>query len=507
MVTTVAPPNAPALEETRPGWLIAGGAAAAVLAAAVVMAVISAVTIVLWAAGPQDSAGGVWAPLGVAAQLWVLAHRVSIDTAAGAILLPPLLITFAQALVTARTAGWVVRSTRAHERAGAATVVAAVALTHGVLVALAAGMSEAAGVFTSLRAGVVAGLIFAVIGAAPQTWTWARARARHGPLVRCWARGLGAGLVGMLGGGMVVVAVALVVDLGTARDLVESVGGGFAGVAAMVALSLALLPNAALWAVAFATGSSVAVGNDAALGLHGMDPGALPALPLLAALPAPGELAPAALLALLVGPIAGMAIGWFGYPTAVGGVRYRLRVAVPVAAAFACALALGALAWIGDVNAGGRLSDLGPSAQQVTVRAAFVLVPSAALMALGRALWTWWRRPKRPAVQKSAGVDDVRGAAQRAAGVGAGGDAVTEVGDVVAGGDPGGPGAEQHAEQQSNDAETETGGGGRAVAGEPVLGPKASPTAEDDGPHAGDDAEREEHEGDAGADQGDDTQH
>ncbi|MGQ0625051.1 MAG: cell division protein PerM [Sporichthyaceae bacterium] len=503
MLTSTASPSAPQLEETKPGWLIAGGVAAAALAAAVVMAVISAITIVVWAAGPQDDAGGVSAPFGAAARVWVLAHRVSIDTSAGAILLPPLLITFAQALVTVRTAGWVVRSARAHEHTAAATVVAAVALTHGLLVAFAAGFSGAATVLTALRAGALAGLIFALVGAAPQTWTWARARARHGALVRCFARGTGAGLAGMLGGGALIVLAALVMDTSTARGLLDAVGGGFAGGAAMVLLSVALLPNAALWAAAFATGSPVAIGNDAALTLQGMDPGALPALPLLAALPAPGEVAPAALLALLIGPLAGVAIGWFGYPAAVRGVRYRFRVAVPVLAAFGCAFALGALAWVGDADAGGRLSQLGPSPQRLAVGAAVVLVPSSAAVAVGRALWTWWRRPRVGSVRR----DDISDAAQRRCGVSAPAGTVAELLEPVGGRHPVRAGAQQSSEHNGDDAKTQTGASGGAVAGEAVAGPEASAAAQDDGPEPGDDPEREQHEGDAGAEQTNDAQH
>ena len=81
------------------------------------------------------------------------------------------------------------------------------------------------------------------------------------------------------------------------------------GGAVLVLGCLLLLPNAAVWAVAYAAGPGFAVGTGTVVSPFGATLGPVPALPLLAALPAAGS-PPAMVRAVLLLPVlAGVAVG------------------------------------------------------------------------------------------------------------------------------------------------------------------------------------------------------
>ncbi len=64
---------------TKTEWLLVTGAAAAALGAAVGMAVLSAVTVLLWASGPIATDGVSAAPFRGAAALWLMGQRAPLD--------------------------------------------------------------------------------------------------------------------------------------------------------------------------------------------------------------------------------------------------------------------------------------------------------------------------------------------------------------------------------------------------------------------------------------------
>jgi hypothetical protein len=82
-----------------------------------------------------------------------------------------------------------------------------------------------------------------------------------------------------------VVAVALASDTAGYARLNGSLGGAGAGALGLVGLGLLLLPNAAAAVLALAAGPGFAVGAGTVVSVHGVTLGAVPALPLLAALP------------------------------------------------------------------------------------------------------------------------------------------------------------------------------------------------------------------------------
>jgi hypothetical protein len=143
----------------------------------------------------------------------------------------------------------------------------------------------------------------------------------------------------------------------------DRTGGGNSGFIGLALISVIFLPNAACWAVGFASGPGVALAADAHLDFRGMDAGALPGLPLAAGLPQAGALGWIAWLPLLVPLAAGLATGWAIAPDKGRPVRGTL---LPTAAAAALTgLLVGAVCWLSAGDGGGRLTQFGPSGWQV----------------------------------------------------------------------------------------------------------------------------------------------
>jgi hypothetical protein len=81
------------------------------------------------------------------------------------------------------------------------------------------------------------------------------------------------------------VAIALASDARGYATLSGSLGGAGAGALGLVGLAVLLLPNAAAAVLGLAAGPGFLVGSGTLVSVHGVTLGAVPALPLLAALP------------------------------------------------------------------------------------------------------------------------------------------------------------------------------------------------------------------------------
>ncbi|HVE23814.1 MAG TPA: DUF6350 family protein, partial [Sporichthya sp.] len=332
----------------RTEWLVVTGAAAAALGAAVAMALLSAITVLLWACGPLATDGLSAAPFRGSASLWLMGQRAPLEAGTYDLVLPPLLVTAVVAVLVARLAGWAARTTAAHELAPAAVVASGVVLGHVVVAGVAAWVSDRAGggveIVDALRSALLFSVPCAAAGVAPQTWVWARIAARWGVQVRIAARAGARGAVALAAGGALVLVLSLLVHHRSAADLFTMVGGGVGGGAGTTLLCLAMAPNAVLWVVALAAGPGFALGADGGLSLTGdMHGGALPAMPLLAALPGEGALPGYAVLLLALPIGAGGVVGWYARPAA-GTRGRREELITATVSGMLCGLGVGLLA-------------------------------------------------------------------------------------------------------------------------------------------------------------------
>ncbi|MFE3586058.1 DUF6350 family protein [Streptomyces niveus] len=121
-----------------------------------------------------------------------------------------------------------------------------------------------------------------------------------------------AGAAVLLGGGLVLVAGSLVWHADAAQESFLQLAAAWSGRVAVLLLSLALLPNAAVWGASYALGPGFALGTSATVTpLAVTGPAALPPLPLLAAVPAEGPGMAVTWAAGAVPLLTGLTIAWF----------------------------------------------------------------------------------------------------------------------------------------------------------------------------------------------------
>ncbi|MGQ0465565.1 MAG: cell division protein PerM [Sporichthyaceae bacterium] len=368
------------------------GAAAGLLAAAVGLAMLSAITVLMWATGPESS-GRSADPFRTAGALWVLGQRGAVAFPGTDVRLAPLGLAVGFAIVAAKAAGWATRAAGAHDLTSAARVVGGFSAAGGVVAygvaSTTANHDLHVGLWSALSSVVPFAAVCAAAGAAPQTVEWARfaapRRKRWVPVLRSAARAA----VVLFAGGAVVVALSLCLRTARTGEEFAAVGGGFTGAVGSMLLSLAFLPTAACWAVGFAAGPGFALGTDASVALNGVQTGALPTLPILGAVPGSGGLPWYGWLPPLMVIFAGVVAGWHR-PT--GFVRVRTVVRSAATAGALAGIGVGAVLAFSSGDAGGRLSTLGPNGLLVGA----VLVGELGAVATATALLRHLTSPRIP---------------------------------------------------------------------------------------------------------------
>lgn len=344
------------------------GCLAALWSVALGLAALVVLVLVVWATDPRSGASAGQAIRG-ALQLWLAAHKVPLHVGGSTVAVAPLGLTLGIAFLVARAAAVLARGRGMDDAGGIATVAVAVGVPYAVLAAFIAAAANSAPVRPSPVAAMGAGL---VLGCGAAGWGAARGTGCLSALLRELPAGAGAALtagalaVGVLfAGGIVVVLGALAVHAQTAADLTHVLGGGAVpGIALLVADAL-LLPNAAAAAVGYFAGPGFAVGTGTSVSLAGAHVGAVPSLPLLAALPhgpAPTGVRICAVLLLLC---AGALAGWW-VCRKVPDLTWRVAATRAAAAAAAAGVLAALLVAVAGGPAGpGRMSAVGASPWQV----------------------------------------------------------------------------------------------------------------------------------------------
>lgn len=373
MATVLAAPDAaPQPSPTRvTGRLLLGGPRAAVTAALAGLGACAVLIGLGWlsAGRPDVEPGAAARAVGLT---WLTAHGSGVELPTGTVTLLPLGLVLLPAIPLYRAARRSVAALRPRRLGSAAVVVLGTAVPYAAIVSAVAAVTGSGRVVVSpARAGLGA-LALATAAAAAGTLRTGWPRAALGSRLpgRLWLvlRAGVAAVLTLVAGGALLVGFALVLDLHEAAELHRSVAPDPQGGAGLVLAQVLLVPNAVVWAIAVATGPGVALGagTGSSVGLAGAGTGPFPAVPLLAALPAPGEFPWPALLAVVI-------------PVAAGGVAGRLlrRGAVVTwwqagQLGLAVGLVTGALLLLPCALSGGGLGDgrlqhVGPSPLSVAL--------------------------------------------------------------------------------------------------------------------------------------------
>lgn len=444
------------LEGETPAVVYGGSAGAAtavclvrgVIAAGLGLGALAVLVTVVWISSPYPDSGPGGA-LRVAAALWLLAHGaelVRVDTLSGV----PAPVGLVPLLLSALPAWLVYRTSRDALDPGDGRVRPS---TGGVVLTVTAGyLAVAAGAVAYARGGagpaaepVSAALhVPCLVAAAALAGAWTAHGRPLGPMpawVPGWvrraparsrslaaARAAGGALVVLLGGGALVAAVAVGWHAGAARASLLGLSGDWAGRGAVLALVVALLPNAAVWGAAYGLGPGFLLGTGAVVTPLGVSAAVTaPDFPLLAAVPEGAGRGGWVTWAAGVVPVAaGLVAGWRVAGEAAPPLARREETWAVRETAAACLLAgllVGAVTAALSAAAGGplganRLAAFGPLWWRTGPAAAGWVAVLGLAVALGVRAW----RVRGDAGE--AGVAGVRGpgwwARWRGRGAGAG---------------------------------------------------------------------------------------
>ncbi|MGW8949946.1 cell division protein PerM [Streptomyces sp. NPDC055709] len=431
-------------DHSLPFAAVRGGRSAAALVTSLVrgaiaaglgLGAIAALVMVMWISSPYPDSGPGGA-LHVAAGLWLLAHGTELvraDTLSGVpapVGLVPMLLAAAPLVLTHRAARDSIEAVEGWRQPSAAVAVCGVTCGY-LLVGAAAALYSLGGALAAKPLSAALHLpVVATLSAAAGVWT---AHGRPlGPLpawlpegmrvalfrtrVLVALRSAGAAVAVLLGGGALLVGASLVWHAGAAQESFLLLANDWQGRFALLLLVLALMPNAAVWAAAYGLGPGFALGTGATatpLGLAG-DP-ALPAFPLLAAVPANGAGTPLSWATVVMPLAAGLAVAWCTVPgtevarTAGPGSRRETALTALLGAAVCGALMALLASAAGGALGTGALAAFGPS-WWLTGPAAFLWTAAVGVpVALALHVWRFrdtdrhLRVPRWSAIKQASG--------------------------------------------------------------------------------------------------------
>jgi len=369
--------------------MLVAGAIAGVGAAAAGLLVLGALIGLAWIVEPAVG-GSVLGPARLSAQAWLLGHGA--DVAAGGIVLAltPLGLTALLVVCCWYAACWAGRRARVDSLAHVAIVLAALVPTYtaaGVGLTLVGSSAGADIGIGSTLPGLLSLSVLAGVGGLLRT-------AGHGRLIhdvshfpsRAVVAGVGAGAAVLLAAGVGTLGIAIAVDRAGFSTLVDGLGQDWSAGIGLFVLSLLLLPNAALFAVAVLAGPGFAIGSGTTVSAFGVSLGVVPGLPLAAALPNRPAVPLGALLGLGIPVLCGLLVGAVVARRLEDEVRPLQAAGWGAAAGLTLAIALGVAQWLAGGSLGdGGLATVGASPIATLVAAAVLMVlPAAASAGLVR---------------------------------------------------------------------------------------------------------------------------
>jgi hypothetical protein len=375
--------------------------AAGALAAAGSWLVLALPALVVWVATAHTTVG--WGDaLGIASAGWFLGHGASVAVGELSLSLAPLGLWLLALLLTVRGARRLLDRT---ERSAPGTTWPR-ALVRQVVPGFVLGYA-AAGLLAWLltlagpaRPGFAGVLV--VLGIPVLALAWA--------LLRRYVAGEECGVVGewldrlprwlpravrpgvhgaaiLLGLGTVLVVIMVAARWSTVSGLHAAVNAGLVGGVVLTAAQLLVLPNLAVFALAWLAGPGFQIADGSTITLAGAHPGLMPMIPVLGALPSDGAWSGWLILLLSVPVFAGGVIGWLACRSLARLSSWRTKLATALAAVVTSAAGLTVLAALGSGAVGAdRLSAVGTRPLVFGAALLGLLVAGAALSVLSAQL-------------------------------------------------------------------------------------------------------------------------
>jgi hypothetical protein len=378
---------------TRP-MLMAGGVAA-LAAAGGGLAVLATLTLIGWITAPHVGLGGGLAgALRSAGLLWLVAHHVEVTVhGVGKIGLLPLGLVLLPAALIERAGRWMTHEGHVTSLLDVGSAAVSIALPYALFtgaVAVASGTSVAVpSLWQAAMMGFLIALLASAFGAARALAPWRKLAGRVPPRPRSLILGALAALAVLTACGAVLGALSLIVHISAYKHAVAALSPGIFGSVLLLLASLCYLPNSVIWAIAYMLGPGFSFGIGTAVSPSGSALGALPAFPMLAALPVGSAAAFPAWLGFFVLATPYLAGALAGLMTVRIAPTPSLEAAPfwGLVTGTLTALVLGfAAKFSGGPLGAGRLASVGPAGGEVGLVAVLEIGVTAALVA-GAANW------------------------------------------------------------------------------------------------------------------------
>lgn len=367
------------------------GAVASLWGLAVGLAVLSLLVLGVWILAPNGQGGAVaaWRGAGLA---WLGAHQVPLMISGHPLTLLPLGAVIPALLILRRAGQWAGRIVPHPSVSEGLGIIVGGAVVYGTGAAGVAWLTAAPATYAvAWQAGLITagiailGLSFGV-GSVAGWLPRIRASVPAG-VWQTWLAGLAA-FVGWFALGSTLVTATLIAQFNDVVSTLRTLNAGPVGEFGLTLLGIMALPTMSLWAAAIAVGGTVGFGAAGQLSALGGELGKLPALPVLASLPAevPVTLAWVMVVVVVLGALAGRIRWRHDLPTLSGVLTSMLGVAgiVLVLTSASLWLASGSLG-------GGRLEHIGPVILPASAAAAGLVALGFALEAGTQALLLSWQ--------------------------------------------------------------------------------------------------------------------
>ena len=332
--------------------------------------------VVAGEAADDRSGAGALQAVRAGARVWLAASGTVLQTPTGRFSLVPLGLSALLLVLLWRAGRSVARELSVTTLGGAAAAALSVVAPCAVLTGAVARAAGTGAVQPSPVTALLGGALLASLGAGAGALSadglrhpdvlgpvglWRAGRRPRGARVRRTSAAAITAVAVVLAGGALLGGASLVAH-GERSAAIFGAAPGPLGGGALLLVGLAYLPTAVVWGACWLVGPGVAVGAGTAVGPFSHELGAVPALPLLAALPSGAAPTWAGALALLVPLTAGALAGAVLLRSAAEGrSRGAALLDVLLTAAWSGA-AIAVLATLSTGAAGGqRLAQLGPS--------------------------------------------------------------------------------------------------------------------------------------------------
>jgi hypothetical protein len=376
--------------------LAIGATAAGAASACTVLLGCLALALVGWYASDAGGHGTTRDALRVGTDGWLLAQGAHLGLTAGGVPVTvtaiPLGLTLLCAWVAHRFGRWAAATSAVEDLRTLLLGVLVLSGVYGLVAVLAALLASTDTAEPGLLESFVGGFLVACVGGGSGLLRGSHAvdwRSRVPEHARAVAVGAVTAVLLLVAASSVLLAVALLMDLGTAANVLSRLHADVSGGLLYTALVAAVAPNAVLLAGSYLLGPGFAVGTGTLVSPASVVLGPVPAFPLLAALPSEGT-QPSWLSALVVAPVAASVVGVVLMLRRHPALTYDSGALRGVGAGVGGGLLLTLLVMLAGGAVGpGRMADVGAGLLDTVVAATVAMGVGGLFAGIGA---TWWAR-------------------------------------------------------------------------------------------------------------------